>query len=72
MIKLARLVTIEAVAHRCSSKKVFLNISQISEENTIFDKVTGLRDCKFIIDSSTGSENARILHIQNTIVKDEL
>ena len=51
---------IEAVAQRCSVKKVFLEISQNSQENTcarvsFFNKVAGLA-CNFIKkrDSGTG------------------
>ena len=42
----------KAVIHRCSSKYVFLKISQISHENTcvesLFDKVAGLRPATWL------------------------
>ena len=50
--------TAEAVARRCSVKKVFIEILQNSRENTcsrvfFFNKVAGLRPCNFIIKKET-------------------
>ena len=42
----------EAASHRCSLKKVFLNISQYSQENTsvesLLNKVASQKPCNFI------------------------
>ena len=50
---------VEAVVHRCSSKQMFLKISQFTQENTCvgvsFNKVAGLMAWNFIKkDSNTG------------------